>query len=297
MNTKAIAEATIALLIIGIISMAAVGTFVYKYSERQKCQQKIELCRISIITLDAFKKIPGHSLAGKIPKIDCPICVPDNDGEIKTIIPKEAMRQIAEHLRWCWHKTTGEDNTLGKDLGAFWFPRAVAEKDLDVCIVCSEFVTSTTLNSAEFIKYLQKTKISSGAGKGKTYADYFGQGMLKTTEQQKMPPTETAPITTTNPEEMVVITVPTSHLTPSRTEPQSNLQTPQIAITKEEEQRFEKEKEQLTHPERFLPSLIDKDKKYVVIAQNLQGEENRLLIIQNEEVPKLSPCVYHYQKE
>ena len=62
--------------------------------------------------------------------------------------------------------------------------KLVAEKDLDVCLVCSEFKTEHTIKSEDLMSYLQEKNILSGPGKGKTYWQFldtgFGVGISKT---------------------------------------------------------------------------------------------------------------------
>ncbi|MBI4141616.1 hypothetical protein HY484_01685 [Candidatus Woesearchaeota archaeon] len=165
-SIRAITEATLALLIIAIITMGFLAIFVYNYGERQTCTQKIELCRTSMTLLNTFRKIYGQAFLSE-PKIDCPICVPGSSDTIKTEKQEEAIHEVAEHLRWCWYKTLGNDNKMG-NVG--WAPHL---KEKKICIVCSEFSTNQDINQAQLLQYLQKTKIRTGPGAGKTYETYL----------------------------------------------------------------------------------------------------------------------------
>lgn len=166
MNCKAITEATLALLIIAIITMGFLTVFVYNYGERQTCTQKIELCRTSMMLFNTFRKIPGQALMLE-PKIDCPICVPGSSEKIKNEDQQKNLYEVAEHLRWCWHKTLGTANKIaGNTFLLFYF----GKKN---CVVCSEFTTDKDVKPQELINYLQKTKIRIGPGAGKTYAQYL----------------------------------------------------------------------------------------------------------------------------
>ena len=164
-QTKGLAESALALLIIAIITMGSLGVFVYKYSQRQTCMEKVELCRTSISFNSAYKKAlgKGQAFSPVEPKIDCPICVPDSSSEIKDQKEDEAMREIANHLRWCWHKTTGKDNLIGKKtVEGFRF-----------CLVCSEFTIDIPINGQKFLNFLHDTKITNGPGAGSKYAQYL----------------------------------------------------------------------------------------------------------------------------
>ena len=160
MNRKAITEATLALLIIALITMGFLGVFVYNYGERQTCTQKIELCRTSMTILNAFIKAPWYlkKTSPLKPRIDCPICVPGSSDKIKNEEQEKNLHEIAEHLRWCWYKTLGKDNFM---------------LDKKICTVCSEFTIKQQIEPAEFLNYLRTTKIKTGPGAGKTYEEYL----------------------------------------------------------------------------------------------------------------------------
>lgn len=164
MTRRALAEATLVLLIIALISSGVIGLFVYNYSKAQDCAGKVELCRTSFFILSSSKKTLG--LASKVLqdfKIDCPICVPGSSDEIKVNTPNEAMREIAEHLKYCWYKTLGDEIKSGVSTVAI----------NNFCLVCSEFNVNKDISNQDLLNYLKTTKINSGVGKGKIYADYF----------------------------------------------------------------------------------------------------------------------------
>jgi len=164
-NKRAMAESALALLIIAIITMGVLGVFVYKYTERQSCIQKVELCKMSITVVSAYKKALGIDQVLSIvePKIDCPICVPDSSGNIKNKEEKETMQEIANHLRWCWYKTTGQNNLAG----------GTAEGQIQFCTVCSEFKTAQEISIINLLSFLREKKINTGPGAGETYQQYL----------------------------------------------------------------------------------------------------------------------------
>lgn len=169
MNRKAITEATLALLIISIITMGFLTVFVYNYGERQTCTQKVELCRTSMSLLNTYTQAPltKKAITPIIPKIDCPICVPGSSEKIQNEDQEKNLHEIAEHLRWCWHKTLGRNNKIAQNtLLKIYFSQKL-------CVVCSEFTVDKDVKPQELINYLQKTKIKIGPGAGKNYAQYL----------------------------------------------------------------------------------------------------------------------------
>lgn len=177
MNKKGLAEGALAVIILALVTMGVLGLFVYQYSQRQSCVQKVELCKTSLMIIEGFKKTTGHSAVPVEPIIDCPICVPESSEEIKGKTKEQTMREIADHLRYCWYKTNGRNNKIGTDLGKFaYLPKVgveIVEPDLRVCLVCSEFTAEQTISAQELSIYLRATKIVNGPGKGLTYSNYL----------------------------------------------------------------------------------------------------------------------------
>ncbi len=162
---KGMAESTLAVLIITLISIGFIGLFVYNYTERQSCTSKVELCRSSSFLISQAKKATAGFLSPeRIIKLDCPICVPGSSEEIKSLDKKTVLREIAEHLRYCWYKTNGRNNRVGEALLG----------GTSVCLVCSEFKLSQDISRQDLLDFLKKAKIGAGVDKSKTYAQYLG---------------------------------------------------------------------------------------------------------------------------
>lgn len=163
---RGMAESTLAVLIITIICIGFVGLFINNYMARQSCVQKVELCKASSFLISGAKKASWGALSPA--KLDCPVCVPGSSGDIKSVNKKEVLKQIAEHLRYCWYKSGGKNNRVGEALFG----------SSSVCLVCSEFKLSNDVSRVDLLDFLSKTKINSGAGQGKTYAEYLNGGFV-----------------------------------------------------------------------------------------------------------------------
>lgn len=169
MMKKGIAESALALLILAVVTAVVLGMFVYNYREAQDCREKVELCHLSMELLSLFKE-KGGSASGVLPfepKIDCPMCVPGSSNDIKGISEEQTMQEIADHLRWCWYKTLGKENKIGRNQALIF----LFEKK--ICTVCSQFKTDKEISSKRFLEYIKRTKIVNSPGKGKTYETYL----------------------------------------------------------------------------------------------------------------------------
>ncbi|MBI4141226.1 hypothetical protein HY485_05310 [Candidatus Woesearchaeota archaeon] len=270
-NTKGITEATLALLIIALITMGFLGVFVYNYGERQTCTQKIELCRTSMTILNAFRRISFQAFMSE-PKIDCPICVPGSSDKITTEKPEESMHEIAEHLRSCWYKTLGKNNHLAENtfLG-FYFRQKL-------CMVCSEFVTNQDIKPQKFMTYLQTTKIKTGAGAGKTYAEYLHTdlGSAGILSYKLLRPV----VGISGLGQALVYKDINAIISPEQNPIAANIP-----------------------PEVRIPQPITSNKKFQVVYYTwvTPGRSallfNQIFIVPNDYVPELPCDIYHYQKE
>lgn len=298
-SKKGLAESALALLIIAIITIGFLGIFVYNYSQRQTCVQKVELCKMSISFINTFKKTTGHSLTGIVPKLDCPICVPGSSAEIKNKKDGETMREIADHLRWCWYKTTGKYNSIGEDFGKFYaISKTIAEKDLNVCIVCSEFKTETEISNSKLQKYLVDTKITNSPGQGKTYAQYLDMSLgIEGVGANKILPTL----------KLVDELIQGEYIDFKQVQNTPSKLAEGWWVTGIEKASVEQKRlilEEISKAQRSSKSIqnILPQKQFQVISYNwiLEFEKrpfNQIFIVPNDEVSELPCDIYHYQKE
>ncbi|GEM_PF-5437961 len=296
---KGLAESALALLIIALITIGFLGIFVYDYSQRQTCVQKVELCKMSISFLNTFKKATGHSLVAVTPKLDCPICVPDSSFEIKNKKEEQTLHEIADHLRWCWYKTTGKDNTIGEDFGKFYaISKTIAEKDLNVCIVCSEFKTNIEISNSKLQKYLAETKITNTPGQGKTYAQYLDMNLgIEGIGSNKILPTLKLVDELIQNEDIDFKQVQN---TPSKLAEGWWVTTIE-KVSAEQKRLILEEVSKAQRTSKSTQNILPQ-KQFQVISYNwiLEFEKrpfNQIFIVPNDEVSELPCDIYHYQKE
>jgi len=158
------------LMILAIL--AGIGMLLYatQTKERVDCLQDVEICRS---TFGIFKTIKEEAtVLGIAPKLDCRAVSPPNceEHELKTTDKQQTMHVIAENLRWCWYKTFGRENTMGKDFAGFGIVMGLIARPVhkDFCLVCSQFTPAVSITPQEWNDFLSTRRVPRTA---KTYAE------------------------------------------------------------------------------------------------------------------------------
>lgn len=165
---KAIAVTELVIILLAIGAGIGLLLFSKKAFEKTDCLGKVNLCKSSYLFYKQIKAKAG-SLAVP-PKVDCTALSPPNceEKELKATDKTQTMTIIAENLRYCWDKTLGMDNTIGVDFGEVWGTRnmVIGERDVDFCLVCSEFTPNVDIETVEWNQFLDQHAIPDGS---KTY--------------------------------------------------------------------------------------------------------------------------------
>lgn len=178
---KAIAVTELTLILLAVVAGVGLIFLVRQSVEKVGCMSDVVICKNTYLT---FKKIKEKAaLLGIAPRLDCATISPPNckETELKTENKQKTMHIIAENLRWCWDKTLGKQNTMGKDFAGYALIVGLITviKNVDFCLVCSEFKPNVDIPAAEWNDYLKNKKISR---KEQTYAgliDPVGQEIWK----------------------------------------------------------------------------------------------------------------------
>ncbi len=155
---KAMAVTAIVILILAVIAGIALLMYGKKGAEQTTCLAEVNMCKQSFV----FYKTLKESVGSITPKVDCIAVSPPNceQRELKTEDKQQTMYIIAENLRHCWEKTLGSQNTMGEDFASVWFaPKVKGVKDVDFCLVCSEFVPNVDITSAEWDHFLDTRNV------------------------------------------------------------------------------------------------------------------------------------------
>ncbi len=153
---KAIAITELTILILAIVTGIGLLTFTKQITEKVDCQKDIDICKS---TYAFFQRWRVLGYAGMAPRMNCIAISPPNckEKELETENKRETMHVIAENLRHCWSKTLGNENMMGEDFAYNLF--GVAGKDVDFCLVCSEFTPNVDISASEWNDYLKNKKI------------------------------------------------------------------------------------------------------------------------------------------
>jgi hypothetical protein len=163
---KAIAMTELVLIILVVAGGIGLILFGKQASNKAECLEAVEVCKESNVL---FKRIQ-EKIALEL-RVNCPAISPPNCNEqvLKGKDKKETMHIIAENLRWCWEKTLGRQNTMGKDFAQFLSVLGVGlgvSDKVDFCLVCSEFVPQVDITAQEWDNYLDTNKVGK-----QTYAE------------------------------------------------------------------------------------------------------------------------------
>jgi hypothetical protein len=161
MGRKGMAMSTLVILIIFVVIMLILLNFIIRYRAAQSESSNLELCRVSILNFQSLKRETGGVLGA--PAFDCKVL----DDVIKTKDKQRAMREVADHMRWCWYKSLGRDNRVGAEA---WLGLDFLKGDVDWCLVCSGFTLAPgtpEFTPAEVTEFLKTQKVTRG---GETYA-------------------------------------------------------------------------------------------------------------------------------
>ena len=141
------------LVIILLAAVAGIGLLFFAKSGVSKvsCLEEVSLCKNSFLFYQKWRLMKW---AGIAPNLDCmAVSLPNcEQRDLKTSDKQETMHIIAENLRYCWDKTLGKQNTMGEDFAVNIF--GVVGKDIDFCMVCSEFTPNVDISASEWNQYL-----------------------------------------------------------------------------------------------------------------------------------------------
>ncbi len=165
----AITELTIIILSvlagIGLIFLATTG------AEKAGCLTEVTVCRNTYALFKTLKEKLGP--LSPLPRVDCVAVSPPNCEEkaLKTEDRQQTMYVIAENLKYCWQKTLGRENDIGKEFGSqkILSGRTVSSGDVDFCLVCSEFTPNADISDADWTGYLENRKMFNS---DETYAKF-----------------------------------------------------------------------------------------------------------------------------
>lgn len=187
---KAIAVTELVIILLAVGAGVGLLFFGKQTAERVGCKADVEICRSGFLF---YKKIREDVyVLGKFappPRLDCVAVSTPNceERELKTKNKKQTMHVIAENLRWCWYKTLGEKNTIGKDFGTitkilYLIPQTStataiatvtgARPNMDFCLVCSEFTPNVDISKEEWNEYLDTIRPPNSK---ETYAQLLKQ--------------------------------------------------------------------------------------------------------------------------
>lgn len=125
---RGIAETTLVVLILTMVTAGLLGGFTYNYIKKQQAQNPEEICRLSIFKAAQLKKISGGQ---QLSPIDCErtelVLTKDDITEDDKINQEKASKILAEGMRRCWHMV-GEGKM---DPFSNW-----DTKETSYCLVC-----------------------------------------------------------------------------------------------------------------------------------------------------------------
>lgn len=154
MGRKAMAESVLVGIILTLVAGGVLAAATINYLGAQDCESKIQRCRTS---LQFFKTLKEDTTGIAIPtRVDCPITPPCKLVKGLKGNKEQVLRGIAEHLRVCWEKTRGKDNTIGLDFKQVFAIPISPETNVDFCLVCSEFEVPLVMQNREIASFIKK---------------------------------------------------------------------------------------------------------------------------------------------
>lgn len=168
MSRKGMAESALVGIVLTLVVGGVLTIAVANYMGGQACASSVQRCRHSLQIFKTMKETPFVSIP---PRVDCPITPPCSFVKGLEGNKQQVLRGIAEHLRVCWDKTLGKDNTVGLDFKPlFKSVPLTPELNVGYCLACSEFSVPFLIKKDELVDFLKKETMSKSS---KTYYDFL----------------------------------------------------------------------------------------------------------------------------